>query len=68
MQEKFKEKVKNDIRTGDIGTTTGTADVDYKNTISGNTLSGGSSINIDSSVDNTTLGGDTRVFIAASVM
>ena len=66
FKEKFKEKVKNDIRTGDIGTTTGTADVDYKNTISGNTLSGGSSINIDSSVDNTTLGGDTRVFIAAS--
>lgn len=66
FKEKFKEKVKNSIRTGDIGTTTGTADVDYKNTISGNTLSGGSSINIDSSVDNTTLGGDTRVFIGAS--
>ena len=66
FKEKFKEKVKNDIRTGDIGTTTGTADVDYKNTISGNTLSGGSSINVDSSVDNTTLGGDTRVFISAS--
>lgn len=65
FKDMYKEKIKNDIKAGDIGSTTGTADVDYKNTISGNTLSGGSSINIDSSVDNTTLGGDTRVFIGS---